>query len=79
MSSIPVSVGYISHVHIAYEYLGLFGVLWVGYIIYGLTQKMSYAQLYSYFEHVSFVPSPPELESSLDTGDFNIHTATLLH
>ena len=25
----PGSVGYISHVHLAYDYLGPFGVLWV--------------------------------------------------
>ena len=29
MSSIPGSVGYISHVHWAYDYLGPFEVLWV--------------------------------------------------
>ena len=29
VSSIPGSVGYISHVHWAYDYLGPFGVLWV--------------------------------------------------
>ena len=29
VSSIPGRVGYISHVHWAYDYLGLFGVLWV--------------------------------------------------
>ena len=29
VSSIPGSVGYISHVHGAYDYLGPFGVLWV--------------------------------------------------
>ena len=29
VSSIPGSVGYISHVHWAYDYLGPFGVLWI--------------------------------------------------
>ena len=29
VSSIPGSVGYISHVHWAYDYIGLFWVLWV--------------------------------------------------
>ena len=29
VSSIPGSVGYISHVHRAYDYLGPFGVPWV--------------------------------------------------
>ena len=29
LSSIPDSVGYISHVHWPYDYLGSFGVLWV--------------------------------------------------
>ena len=36
MSSIPGSVGYISHVHRAYDYLGPSGSLGT----YGLTQKL---------------------------------------
>ena len=36
VSSIPGSVGYISHVHWAYDYLGTFGSLGT----YGLTQKL---------------------------------------
>ena len=39
MTSIPGSVGYISHVHEAYDYLGPFGVLWV-HMAAGLTQKL---------------------------------------
>ena len=37
MSSIPRSVGYIFHVHRAYDYLGSFGVLWVHM---AMTQKL---------------------------------------
>ena len=67
MSSIPGSVGYISHVHRAYDYLGPFGVPWYIWLDTKIVLKI-FDEVRNY-SSISHVKMP---ESDLCTPWFNI-------